>query len=404
MVMKDIDFAEIKDLLEPEEIMVQDMAKKFTKKEIVPKIKECFEKDRFPRGLVYRLASAGFLGIKTDPKYTGNEFSGNNMMYGLVCYEIEKGDSGIRSFLSVTNSLVMYPIEKFGSEEQKQKWLPLLASGKRIGCFGLTDPDSGSNPAEMKAFAQKKGNKYILNGSKQWITNADIADVAIVWAKTEKNDDTGKSIRGFIVEKKYYGKPGFTSIEEKGKWSMCASDTGSLFFQDLAVDEKDMLPGTKGGLKTAFMCLNEARYGIAWGAVGMASWCLDRTNEYLQKRTQRGKKLAGKQIIQIKLARMAKLITTGQLLAWRCGAIMDENKKSGKPQPKDLISIAKDYNTYAALQITRICRELLGANGISLDYHIIRHMNNAETLITYEGTRYIHELSIGRALTGLSAF
>ncbi len=389
------DFFDIKSLLSQDELIMLDEARKFTVKEIIPIIAEFFEKDEFPRDLIPKIAAMGFLGIKTVAKYGGLE--ANYMMYGIICQELERGDSGIRSFVSVQNSLVMYPIEQFGSEEQKNKWLPLLAQGTAIGCFGLTEADAGSNPSAMKTCAVKRGNEYIINGSKMWITNGNIADVSIVWAKTDTNDPAGKSIRGFLVEK---DRPGFSANKIKHKLSLRASETGELVLNDVVVPEENMLPQTVVGLRAPLMCLDQARYGISWGVIGAAMECYETALEYAKTRIQfKGKPIAAHQLIQASLVKMLTEITKAQFLSWKLGKLMDE----GRATPAQ-ISMAKMNNAEMALDTARLARDILGANGVSLEYPIIRHMNNLESVHTYEGTSNIHKLIIGKEITGISAF
>ncbi|MBU1179291.1 acyl-CoA dehydrogenase family protein [Patescibacteria group bacterium] len=394
------DFYDIKGLLTEDERMVLDMTRKFAKKEIPNKfMAECFEKDRFPTELIPALANDLMcLGIKTNPAYGGSGLS--NMIYGLVCQELEKADSGIRSFVSVQNSLCMFPIEQFGSEEQKKYWLPLMTAGKKIGCFGLTEPDFGSNPAGLRTTAIKKGNEFVLNGAKMWITNGTIADVAIIWAKTNPKDTTGESIKGFLVEK---DTRGFYSRPMKHKWSLRASDTAELILNNVVIPETNLLPGTNAGIKTALACLTQARYGIAWGAVGAAMACYECALDYAKSRIQfHGKPIASHQLIQADLVEMITKITKAQLLIWRLAKLMDEK---GIDKTRHIqVSMAKMDNVKMAMEIARSARNLLGANGISLEYPVVRHMANLESVFTYEGTDNIHKLSIGRHITGLNAF
>jgi glutaryl-CoA dehydrogenase len=389
------DFYAIDGLLNEEEKMMKDVVGKFVDAEVLPIVSGCFEKDYFPMELVPKLTKLGLFGIKTDPQFGGCGTS--HMTYGVVCQELERGDSGLRSFVSVQNSLVMYPIEKFGSEEQKEKWLPLLAQGKKIGCFGLTEPDYGSNPGGMKTYAAKKGNIYVLNGAKMWITNGNIADLAIIWAKTDPSDKVGKSIRGFLVEKE---RNSFSTRKMLHKLSLRASETAELILDNVEIPEDNMLPGSTVGMKAFLMCLNEARYGIAWGAVGAAIACYECALDYCLSRVQfEGKPIASHQLVQADLVDMLTEITKAQLVAWRLGKLM-EDKKADPFQ----VSMAKMNNVKAALEIARKARNLLGANGISLEYPVIRHMANLESVFTYEGTDNIHKLAIGRHITGISAF
>ena len=333
-----------------------------------------------------KLADLGLLGSSIH----GYECAGlNAVSYGLICQELERGDSGIRSFVSVQSSLCMYPIYAFGSEEQKLKYLPRMARGELIGCFGLTEPHGGSDPANMKTHAKKRGSEWVLNGSKMWITNGTIADLAVVWAMT------AEGIRGFIVEK---GTPGFSAPEIEHKFSLRASVTSGLFFDNVVVPEERVLPGVVG-LKGPLSCLNQARYGIAWGVIGAAQACLKELLEYTQTRVLFGRPLAQNQLIQARLAEMARRITTAQLLALQLGRMKD----AGTMQPAH-VSLAKWNNCRMALDVARDCRDMLGGAGISAEFAPIRHMLNLESVITYEGTETIHQLTIGRQLTGLSAF
>jgi glutaryl-CoA dehydrogenase len=313
----------------------------------------------------------------------------NNVAYGLVMQELERGDSGLRSFASVQGALVMYPIFTFGSDEQKRYWLPKLAKGEKIGCFGLTEPDHGSDPGDMSTRAERSGNHFVLNGSKSWITNGTIADVAIVWAKLDGE------VRGFLLEK---GAPGFTAPEIKHKMSLRSSVTSQLIFEDCAVPQENLLPKSKG-LLSPLRCLNQARYGIAWGVLGAAMECYQTALEYSQARVQFDRPIGGFQLVQEKLVDMLTEITKGQLLALRLGRLKDEGKID-----QNHVSMAKRNNCAAALEIARAARDILGANGISLEYPVIRHMCNLEAVKTYEGTHDIHTLILGHAITGLSAF
>ncbi|MGH8269209.1 MAG: acyl-CoA dehydrogenase family protein, partial [Steroidobacteraceae bacterium] len=313
----------------------------------------------------------------------------NGISYGLICQELERGDSGIRSFVSVQSSLCMYPIHAFGSEEQRRKYLPGMARGEIIGCFGLTEPHGGSDPANMKTHAKRRGGDWVLNGSKMWITNGAIADLAVVWAMTEQG------IRGFIVEK---GTPGFAAPEIERKFSLRASVTAALYFDNVVVPEANVLPGVIG-LKGPLSCLTQARYGIAWGVIGAAQACLAQLLDYSRTRVLFGRPLAGNQAIQIRLADMARRVTTAQLLALQLGRLKD----AGKMQPPQ-VSLAKWNNCRMALDIARDCRDMLGGAGISAEYVPVRHMLNLESVITYEGTETIHQLTLGRELTGINAF
>ena len=386
MSLNPLDLYDITGALSEEERMVQESVARFVDDKVLPVIQKCFEEHHFPRDLIPELASLGLLGSSLK----GYGCAGlNAISYGLICQELERGDSGIRSFVSVQSSLCMYPIHAFGSEEQKQKYLPGMARGERIGCFGLTEPHGGSDPANMKTHAKRRGKDWVLNGSKMWITNGAIADLAIVWAMTEEG------IRGFIVEK---GTPGFAAPEIERKFSLRASVTSALFFDNVVVPESNVLPGVVG-LKGPLSCLTQARYGIAWGVVGAAQACLAQVLDYSKTRVLFGRPLAQNQAIQIRLADMARRITTAQLLALQLGRLKDE----GKMQPPH-VSLAKWNNCRMALDIARDCRDMLGGAGISAEYVPVRHMLNLESVITYEGTETIHQLTLGRELTGLSAF
>jgi glutaryl-CoA dehydrogenase len=361
----------------------------WVKHRFLPLIGEHYEKKTFPMHLVPEMAALGLFGVKSDPRWGGSGLS--NVCYGIVCRELEYGDSGLRSFVSVQNSLVIFPIEKFGSDEQKERWLERLITGKAIGAFGLTEPGAGSNPASMKTRACKDGDCYVLNGSKQWITNGSIADVVVVWAKTD--DDV---VRGFLVEK---GTPGFTAQDIHGKLSLCASVTSSLFFDDVRIPAANLLPLTKN-IGSALSCLNEARYGIAWGAVGAAQACYDMALSYALERTQfDGKPIAAHQLTQEKLVKMVVGIVNAQNMAWVVGKLKDDKRASHSN-----ISMAKMHNVRVALEAARSARTILGANGITLEYHVMRHACNLESVLTYEGTEEIHLLSIGKDITGINAF
>ena len=380
------DFLNIEDLLTEEEKLVYDTVHQFVNKEVKPIIADYFERGDFPVHLIKKLGELGFLG-STLSEYGGAGLS--NVAYGLINQELERGDSGLRSFVSVQSSLVIYPIYAFGSEEQKEKYLPGLISGDIVGCFGLTEPDFGSNPGGMKTNAVKKGDKWILNGSKMWITNASIADIAIVWAKTEEG------IQGFIVEK---GMPGFSAPEIKHKLSLRASVTGELIFEDVEVPEKNRLPKAKG-LKYPLMCLTQARYGIGWGALGAAIDCYLTAVDYAKTRIQFDVPIARFQLVQKKLADMLTEITKAQLLALQIGRLKDSGNYTHY-----MISMLKMNNVRIALDIARTARDILGANGISLEYPVIRHMVNLESVKTYEGTEDIHTLILGQYITGYQAF
>lgn len=384
--MNPLDLYDITSALTEEERMVQDSVGRLVDEKVLPIIQKCFEDHRFPKELVPELAALGLLGSSIK----GYECAGlNGISYGLICQELERGDSGIRSFVSVQSSLCMYPIYAFGSEEQKQKYLPRMARGEVIGCFGLTEPHGGSDPANMKTHAKKRGKDWVINGAKMWITNGAIADVAIVWAMTEEG------IRGFLVDK---GTPGFAAPEIERKFSLRASVTSALFFDNVVVPEENVLPGVVG-LKGPLSCLTQARYGISWGVIGAAQACLAQLLEYSKTRILFGRPLAQNQATQIRLAEMARGITTAQVLALQLGRLKD----AGTLQPTH-VSMAKWNNCRMALDVARDCRDLLGGAGISAEFVPIRHMLNLESVITYEGTETIHQLTIGRALTGLNAF
>jgi len=381
-----LDLFGVRASLTEEERLVQDSVARLVDAEVLPIIRKAFEEHRFPKQLVPKLAELGLLGSSIS----GYDCAGlNAVSYGLICQELERGDSGIRSFVSVQSSLCMYPIYAFGSAEQKQKYLPRMARGELIGCFGLTEPQGGSDPANMKTHAKKRGAEWVLNGAKMWITNGAIADLAVVWAMTPEG------IRGFIVEK---GTPGFSAPEIEHKFSLRASVTSALFFDNVVVPEERVLPGALG-LKGPLSCLTQARYGIAWGVIGAAQACLKELLDYTATRTLFGRPLAQNQVIQVRLAEMARRITTAQLLALQLGRMKD----AGTLQPAH-VSLAKWNNCRMALEVARDCRDMLGGAGISAEFSPIRHMLNLESVITYAGTETIHQLTIGRQLTGLSAF
>jgi glutaryl-CoA dehydrogenase len=382
-----VDFYQADDLLSEEEKMVRATVRAFVNNRILPIIDEHFENATFPMHLAAEMGDLGLLGANLPEEYGCAGM--RDVAYGLVMQELERGDSGLRSFASVQGALVMYPIYTFGSEGQKRRWLPELARGTAIGCFGLTEPDHGSDPASMITRAVKDGKRWVLNGSKSWITNGTIADVAVVWAKVDGR------VRGFLVEK---GAEGFEAPEIKHKMSLRASVTSQLIFEDCSIPEENLLPGAEG-LKAALMCLNQARYGIAWGALGAAMACYHTALEYARERVQFGRPIAGFQLVQQKLATMLSEITKGQLLALQLGRL----KEAGKLHFAQT-SLAKRNNVAIALDCARLAREILGANGISLEYAVMRHMCNLETLKTYEGTHDIHTLILGHAITGLEAF
>jgi glutaryl-CoA dehydrogenase len=381
-----LDLFDIRSSLSDEERMVQDSVARLVDEKVLPIIQQCFEEHRFPRELVPELAALGLLGSSLQ----GYECAGlNGICYGLICQQLERGDSGIRSFVSVQSSLCMYPIYAFGSEAQKQHYLPRMARGELIGCFGLTEPHGGSDPANMKTHAQRRGSDWVLNGAKMWITNGSIAGLAVVWAMTQEG------IRGFLVDK---DTPGFSATEIERKFSLRASVTAALFFDNVVVPQENVLPGVIG-LKGPLACLTQARYGIAWGVIGAAQACLAQLLTYTADRTLFGRSLAHNQAIQIRLAEMARRITTAQLLALQLGHLKD----SAQITPAQ-VSLAKWNNCRIALDIARDARDMLGGAGISAEYVPIRHMLNLESVITYEGTETIHQLTIGRELTGVNAF
>jgi glutaryl-CoA dehydrogenase len=381
-----LDLYNVQSALNDEERLIKDSVAKFVDAEVLPIIAECFETERFPRELVKPIADLGLLGSSIH----GYGCAGlNAVSYGLICQELERGDSGLRSFVSVQSSLCMYPLYAFGSEEQKQRWLPKMASGEIIGCFGLTEPHGGSDPANMKTTARRSGSDWILNGAKMWITNGAIADLAIVWAQTDEG------IRGFLVETK---SKGFSASIVKHKMSLRASITSGLFFDNVVVPEENRLPGAIG-LKGPLSCLTQARYGISWGVTGAAQACLAQVLDYTKTRTMFGKSLAATQAVQIRLAEMSRRITTSQLLSLQLGRLKDADAMSPTQ-----VSMAKWHNTRAAIEVARDARDLLGGAGISVEYVPIRHALNLESVITYEGTETVHQLTVGRALTGISAF
>ncbi|MCP3918417.1 MAG: acyl-CoA dehydrogenase [bacterium] len=382
-----LDFFDLEDQYSEEERMVRDSVRSWVGERFMPGIMEHFENATFPMELVPELAELGVFGPTTPEEYGGAGM--NNIAYGLICQELERGDSGLRSFVSVQGSLVMYPVFAYGSEEQKKEWLPKLASGEVIGCFGLTEPDFGSNPGGMLTTARRDGDDWILNGRKMWITNGTISQMAIVWARAEEG------VMGFIVP---CDLPGFSAPEQKHKWSLRASVTSELVMQDVRVPEALRLPKAKG-LKAPLGCLTQARYGIAWGGLGAALACFDEGLSYSKERIVFDKPLAGFQLAQKKLADMATRITCGQMLALRLGRLKDE----GRATPQQ-VSMAKRNNVELGLDIARVVRDMLGANGISLEYQVGRHMLNLESVYTYEGTHDIHTLAIGEAVTGIPAY
>jgi glutaryl-CoA dehydrogenase len=381
-----LDLFDVRSELSEEEILVQDTVARFVDDQVLPIIRECFEQHRFPKELIKEIAALGLLGSSIE----GYDCAGlNSVAYGLICQELERGDSGLRSFVSVQSSLVMYPIHSFGSEAQKQRWLPAMARGEAIGCFGLTEAHGGSDPASMKTHAKRQGGDWVLNGSKMWITNGTIADVAVVWANTDEG------IKGFLVER---GMPGFAAPEIENKMSLRASVTAALFFDNVRLPEASLLPGVTG-LRGPLSCLTQARYGISWGPIGSAQACLSELLAYTASRKLFGSPLSHKQLIQVRLADMARRITTAQLLALRLGRLKD----AGRLHPTQ-VSLAKWNNVRMALDIARDCRDMLGGGGISAEYVPVRHMLNLESVITYEGTESVHQLVVGKELTGVSAF
>lgn len=382
------DYYQIDELLSDDHLMARDAVREWVKQEVSPIIEQYYEQGLCPTHLYKGLAEIGAYGPSLPTEYGGGGM--DEIAYGIIMQELERGDSGIRSMASVQGSLVMYPIYRFGSEEQKRKYLPKLASGEFIGCFGLTEPDHGSNPSGMVTNIKDDGDAYILNGAKMWITSSPLADIAVVWAK----DESGK-IRGLIVEK---DMPGFTAPEIKGKLSLRASITGELVFEDVRVPKANILPNV-AGLKGPLSCLSKARYGIAWGAIGAGMDCYDAALRYSLEREQFGKPLGGFQLTQKKLAEMITELTKAQLLAWRLGSLANE----GKASPAQ-ISMAKRNNVHMALEIAREARQIHGGMGITNEYPLMRHMMNLETVLTYEGTHDIHLLITGMDVTGLNAF
>ncbi len=385
-----VDFIGFDALLTDDELLVRDTARKFIEDNLIPIIEECNRAGRFPRELVKPMADLGFFGASLK----GYGCAGmSNVEYGLVMQEMERGDSGVRSFVSVQSALVMYPIYAFGSDEQKQTWLPALQSGEKLGCFGLTEPDFGSNPGGMRTRARKVGKEYVLNGEKMWITSGSIANVAIIWAKVEDEDN---KIRGFLVET---DRPGFKAEDIHGKLSLRASVTSGLSMQDVHIPESNLLPKS-GGLKSPLMCLNQARYCIAWGALGAAMSCYDCALQYSILRKQfHDKPIASHQLVQEKLTWMINEITKGQLLVLQVGRLKDKDKAGAQH-----ISMAKRNNVWMALECARMSRDILGANGVADEYPLMRHMMNLESVKTYEGTHDIHTLIIGQSVTGVDAF
>jgi glutaryl-CoA dehydrogenase len=389
------DFIQFDTLLYEDELLVRANTRAFIEDKLVPIIEQCNRDGRFPRELVRPMGHLGFYGATID----GYGCAGmNNVEYGLLMQELERGDSGIRSFVSVQSALVMYPIYAFGSEEQKDLWLPKMATGEKLGCFGLTEPDFGSNPGGMRTRARKEGDEYILNGEKMWITSGSIADLAVIWAKVEEPgvapDDL--RIRGFLVET---DRPGFSARDVHGKWSLRASVTSGLSMQDVRIPAANLLPKTDG-LKSPLMCLSQARFGISWGAIGAAMSCYDTALQYAKQRKQfHDQPIAGRQLVQEKLTWMITEITKAQLLSLQLGRLKDQGKAAFQH-----ISMAKKNNVWMALECARLARDILGANGIADDYPVMRHMMNLESVKTYEGTDDIHTLIIGQNITGIAAY
>ncbi|MDH3744151.1 MAG: acyl-CoA dehydrogenase family protein [Acidobacteriota bacterium] len=382
-----VDFVEFDSLLTEEERLVRDTVRAFVDEQVKPVIEECHREARFPIELVPQMAALNLFGASfSDYGLPGL----GGTAYGLIMQELERGDSAVRSFVSVQSALVMYPIYTFGSQEQRDRWIPPMATGEAIGCFGLTEPNFGSNPSGMLTTARLQGDEWVLNGSKQWITNGTLADVAVVWAKTDDG------VRGFLVEK---GTPGFTSRDQHGKFSLRASTTSELSFQDCRIPAANLLPKTEG-VKNALMCLNQARYGIAWGGLGAAIDCYSTALEYAKERVQfGGQPIASHQLVQDKLVWMLSEITKGQLLAHRLAQLRDAGRLKHQH-----ISMGKRNNVWVARECAKRARDILGANGIVDDYPVIRHMLNIESVFTYEGTHDIHSLIIGESITGIPAF
>lgn len=381
-----LDLLDIRSDLTEEETMVKDSVSRFVDDKVLPIIKESFENHTFANELVSDIAELGLFGSSID----GYDCAGlNSICYGLICQELERGDSALRSFVSVQSSLVMFPIHAYGSDEQKDKWLPQLAKGKKVGCFGLTESHGGSDPTNMKTHAKKDGDDWILSGSKMWITNGSIADVCVVWAMTDEG------VKGFLVEKEM---PGFNAQEIHNKFSLRASVTAALFFDNVRVPSSNVLPGIVG-MKGPLSCLSQARYGISWGVIGAAQACLEEALNYSNERVLFNKPVSHTQTIQIRLADMSRRITTAQLLSYKLGKLKD----AGKLTPSQ-ISVAKWNNCRMALDVARDARDILCGSGISAEYVPIRHMLNLESVITYEGTETVHQLVVGKELTGMNAF
>ena len=379
-----LDLFDVQSLLTADERMVRESVARLVDERVLPTIRGHFDNHTFPREIIPELAALGLFGSSLE----GYGCAGlNSVSYGVICQELERGDSGLRSFVSVQSSLCMYPIYAYGNEEQRQKYLPGMAAGELIGCFCLTEPHGGSDPANMKTTARRRGDDWVINGSKMWITNSPIADLAVVWAMTEEG------MRGFIVEK---GTPGFTVQEIQHKFSLRASLTGAVFFDDVVVPAANLLPGTTVGLKAPLGCLTQARFGITWGVIGAAQACLQEAIRYTADRVLFNRPLAANQLVQVRLAEMARKITTAQLLSLQLGRLKD----AGDMNPTQ-VSLAKWNNVRMAIDIARDARDLLGGSGISAEYVPIRHALNLESVITYEGTESVHQLTVGRALTGI---
>ena len=395
MSYRGVDFYSLDGLLSDEEKLVRDTFRRFVDEEVLPIIQGHFRAGTFPREIVKRLGDLGALG----PSLQGYGCAGlGPVAYGLIMQELERGDTGVRSFASVQGSLAMFPIYSFGTDAQKDKFLPRMASGDLVGCFGLTEPDFGSNPQGMRTTARRVGNRWVLNGEKRWITNGGMADMAVVWARAfeegEPSDARGR-IRAFVVER---GAKGFSTKDIHGKFSLRASVTSELIFEDCEVGQDALLPGSDG-LKSALKTLDQARYGISFGVIGAAQACYDEALEYCKSRVQFSKPIAGYQLVQAKLVDMLEKITNAQMLAWRLGRL----KESGDARPAQT-SLAKRHNVRTALEIARVARDLLGANGVTDEYQSGRHMCNLESVYTYEGTDHIHTLVLGQEITGISAF
>ncbi len=381
-----LDLYDVRSELSDDERMVQETVARFVDDAVIPLMREAFEQHTFPMELVPQVAELGLFGSSIE----GYDCAGlNSVSYGLICQELERGDSGLRSFVSVQSSLVMFPIHAYGSDEQKDRWLPAMARGEAIGCFGLTEPHGGSDPGNMKTHAKRDGDDWVINGAKMWITNGSLADVALVWAMTDEG------VKGFLVEK---DMPGFTAQEIENKFSLRASVTSALFLDNVRVPDSAALPGVTG-LKGPLSCLTQARYGISWGVIGAAQACLTEVLNYTEDRVLFNRPISHTQTVQIRMADMARRITSAQLLSLRLGRIKD----AGRLSPSQ-VSLAKWNNCRAAIDIARDARDILGGSGISAEYVPIRHMLNLESVITYEGTETVHQLVIGKELTGVNAF